>query len=505
MQESIFHLAMPGLFNALTPFHLFMISVAMVIGIIAGALPGISGTTACALLVPFTFAMQPDTGLVLLGAIWTGANYGGSNSAILLNIPGTPANIATTFDGYPMTKNGQGEQALLCGLICSVIGGIVGTLVLIFVFAPLAVLSVKFGKAEFFLLCVFGLTTIASMSAGNTLKGLLGACIGLMLGTIGLDPVIGIPRFTFGVDSLIGGIQLVPALIGIFAFSQVLELIEQRKVVIAVYERTPRLIQTVVGKVFRTCKVNLLRSSLIGTFIGILPGAGGSVASLVAYAEAVRWDRQPEKYGHGAIEGVVASEAANNAVIGGALVPMMGLGIPGCSTAAVIMGALLIHGITPGSKLLVNSGPIAYTFIMSLLVSNFVMLIIGYFMLRTAANMLRVPVRLIIPMVLILAVIGSYTVSNNMVDVYVMIACGILSYILSKGGITPGPIALGLVLGPIAEDALCVALTIVQAKGSFAEVFVFRPLCLLIITMIVIALLSPVLPKLKRHRADVDS
>ena len=498
MSDGFLALALSGLWNAVLPYHLLLCGFGVVVGIVVGALPGLSSTMACALLVPMTFAMQPSTGLILLGAIWTGAIYGGSNAAILLNIPGTPSSIATAFDGYPMTRKGEGEKALLTGLLSSVIGGVVGVLVLLSAFAPLAALSVKFGKAEFFWLCVFGLSTIAAMSAGNCLKGLLGACLGLMLGTVGLDPVIGIPRFTFGLDSLIEGIQLVPALIGIFAFAQVLELTEQRSTVIAEYRSTPGLIRSVSGALWNRCKIGLLRSSLIGTFIGMLPGAGGPVASLIAYSEAVRWDKRPEKYGTGAMEGVVASEAANNAVIGGSLVPMMGLGIPGCPTAAVVMGGLLVHGIIPGSKLLADSAPIAYTFIMSLLVANVLMLFLGYVLLRLSANLLRVPVRWIIPMVLILSVIGSYTLRNSMVDVYVMVGCGIGSFFLSRVGIEAGPLSLGLVLGPITEDALNIALTMVRAKGSWLEVFVTRPLCLLFIALTILALVAPLFQRGKR-------
>lgn len=494
-------LALAGLQNALLPYHIGLASFGIVVGIIVGALPGLSSTTACALLVPFTFAMEPSTGLILLGSIWTGAIYGGSNAAILLNIPGTPSSIATAFDGYPMTKKGQGEVALLTGLVSSVIGGLVGVLVLLLAFAPLAVLSLKFGKSEFLWLCIFGLSTIAAMSSENCVKGLLGGAIGLMLGTIGLDPVIGIPRFTYGFDSLIDGIQLVPALIGIFAFAQVLELTQQKKVVIAEYKRTPNLIRVVSNTLLSKCKLNLARSSLIGTFIGMLPGAGGPVASLISYSEAVRWDKNPQRFGTGDIDGVVASEAANNAVIGGSLVPMMGLGIPGCATAAVVMSGLMVHGIIPGSKMLTESAPIAYTFIMSLILANFLMLVIGYFMLRLSANLLRVPVRWIIPMVLVLAAIGSYSLRNSMVDIYIMAGCGIGSFYLSKVGVEAGPISLGLVLGPIVEDALNVSLSMVQAKGSYLEVFLFRPLCILFIALTVLSLVAPEIRRRKMEKA----
>ncbi len=490
---SIISLAVNGLWNVLSPYGLLLCTFGISLGIVVGALPGLSSTMACALLVPMTFSMQPSTGLILLGAIWCGAIYGGSNAAILLNIPGTPSSIATAFDGYPMTRKGQSERALFIGLVSSVVGGIVGVLVLLSAFAPLAALSVKFGKPEFFWLCIFGLSTIAALSPGNAIKGLLGASIGLLLGTIGLDPIIGIPRFTFGTEMLIEGIQLVPGLIGIFAFAQVLELTEQKSVVIAEYKTTPNLIRNVFGELFSTCKANLLRSSIIGTFIGMLPGAGGPVASLVAYGEAKRWDKDPKRFGSGVSDGIVASESANNAVIGASLVPMMGLGIPGCPTAAVVMSGLLVHGILPGSKMLLESGDIAYTFIMSLLLVNILMLFIGYGMLRLSANLLRVPTRLLIPMVLIMAVIGSYTLRSSMVDVYVMLGCGILSFFLGRAGVGAGPLSLGLVLGPLTEDAFNISLTFMQAKNSFLEVFITRPLCIFFILLTITSLCLPVL------------
>ncbi len=500
MPESFMALAMDGLLNALTPYHLLLSCVGIVLGVVVGVLPGLSSTTACALLVPLTFTMEPSTGLILLGAIWCAAIYGGSNASILLNIPGTPSSIATAFDGFPMTQQGKGERALCTALVASVVGGLVGVLVLLLAFAPLAELSVKFGKPEFFWLCVFGLSTIASMSSGNVIKGLLGGAIGLMLGTVGLDPVIGIPRFTFGVDSLIDGIQLVPALIGIFAFAQVLDLTEQRSAKIAEYHSIPNLLPAVLRDVFAKSKLNMARSSILGTFIGMLPGAGGPVASLISYNEAMRWDKDPSRYGTGVEDGLVASEAANNAVIGGSLVPMMGLGIPGCPTAAVVMGGLLVHGLIPGSKLLTDSAPIAYTFIMSLLVVNVLMLFIGYAMLKLSANLLRMPTRWIIPMVLVMASIGAFSLRNSMFDVYVMVACGIFSFVLGRVNIDAGPLSLGLVLGPIIEDALNISLSMVQAQGSFISVFVTRPLCLLFIVLTIIAIGMPLVTKNRKGR-----
>jgi putative tricarboxylic transport membrane protein len=502
MVDGFFTLAVNGLLNAVTPYHLLLCAIGIACGIIVGVLPGISATTATALLIPMTFAMEPATGLVLLGAIWTAAIYGGSNATCLLNIPGTPSSIATSFDGYPMTRKGEGERAMTIALIASVIGGLIGVFVLLFAFAPLARLSVMVGAPEYFWLCIFGLSTIASLSTGSALKGLLGACIGLLIGTIGLDPVIGIPRFTFGVPAMIEGIQLVPALIGIFAVGQVLHLTQQGSGFIAEYKRTPKLFTTVLGDLARSSKLNLIRSSIIGTVIGMLPGAGGPVASLISYNEAKRWDRNPARFGTGTGDGVVASEAANNAQIGSSLVPMMGLGIPGSPTAAIVLGGLLIHGIIPGSRMLTDAADIAYTFIMSLVVANILLLPIGFIMLRVTANILRVPTRWVIPMVLVMATIGTYSLHNSMVDVYVMLVCGIGAYFLARVGVSTGPLALGLVLGPFIEDALNISLQFSQARGSYVEVFFMRPMSLVFIGLTLIALLLPIFQeKFSKRRA----
>jgi len=503
MESNLMILFINGFTNALHPYHIILMCLGVIGGIIIGTLPGLTATMATALLVPFTFRMNPSAGLVLLGAVWCGGVYGGANSAILLNIPGTPSSFATTLDGYPLTKRGDADLALIMSLISSVIGGIFGVLVLAALFAPLARFSVKFGKAEYFWLCIFGLTTISALSSKDLLKGLLGGAIGLLLGTIGLSPISAGPRFTFGYMPLIQGVALIPALIGMFAFSQALTMVEHDEKYIATYKHRKGITKKVFKYLFSKCKLLLLKSSIIGTFIGILPGAGGSVASIISYNEARRSDKNPEKYGEGAIEGIIASETANNAVIGGACIPMLGLGIPGAPVAAIIMGGLLAHGIIPGSKLLVESGNIAYDFIAALLLSNIIMLFIGYFMIKLTANCLRIPSYFIVPIILVLSTIGSYTMRNSLLDVKIMFIVGILSFILSKVGISPAPMSLGLILGPIAEESLGISLVIAKAKGSILQVLVCRPLSILLILLSIITMLTPIfLEKYKKRSLD---
>lgn len=501
MEHNIIELIISGLINSLSPYHILLMVLGVAGGIVIGTLPGLTATMAVALLVPITFVMEPSTGLVMLGAVWCGAIYGGANAAILLNVPGTPSSIATTFDGYPMTKKGDADKAMLASLIASAIGGIIGVIILLTLFAPLAQLSLKFGKPEYFWFCIFGLTTISAMSTGNVFKGLLGGFLGLLIGTIGIDPVAGIPRFTFGYKPLVQGIQLVPALIGFFAFSQMLTLMERDVKYIAKYKQRPNLLKSLLSEMYQKGRSIILRSSFLGTFIGILPGAGGPVASIIAYNEAKRWDKNPEKYGKGALEGIMASESSNNAVIGGSLIPMMGLGIPGCPAAAVVMGGLLAHGIIPGSKLLTESADVAYTFIMALIVANLIMLPVGYFLIKLVGNILNVPLYFVAPVILVLSTIGSYALRNSMLDVFVMVICGIIAYLLSKVDIDAGPLALGLVLGPIAEDALGVSLVIAQAKGSIMQLLFLRPVSIILIILSILSVFSPlILAQIKKKK-----
>ena len=332
MGQSILELITYGLYNAMSPYHLLLMSLGTIAGIIGGALPGITSTTAIALMLPFTLSMNPSSGLVLLGAIWVGAMYGGSIAATLFKVSGTPSAIATTFDAYPMAMAGDADKALFTSLISSATGGFIGALCLMLLFAPLARISVKFSKPEYFWLVVFGLTTIASISSKNIIKGLISVLIGLLIITIGLDPFLAIPRFTFGYNRLIMGINMVPILIGVFGFSQVLTIMERHDKFLAEIKtrKFSILISSGLSEIWKKCKIILLRSSLIGTFVGMLPGAGGPIGSIIAYNEAVRWDKNPKKYGTGVVEGIAASESANNGNIGCSLIPMMGLGIPGC-------------------------------------------------------------------------------------------------------------------------------------------------------------------------------
>jgi putative tricarboxylic transport membrane protein len=499
MWESIW----AGFLTSLEPFNFFLIVAGITGGIVIGALPGLTATMGVALMVPVTFTMDPVSGLIMLGAIYLGAIYGGANAAILINTPGTPSSVATTFDGWPMCKNGKADEALIAALLASVIGGIVGILFLLFISKPLAIFSLRFGAPEFFWLCIFGLSTIAAMSMNNVIKGLVAGALGILISLIGLDPVQGLPRFTFGYYPLVSGIEIIPAMIGLFSFSQVMYLIGNRKNYIAEYNPKPGALKRVIIEMWTKCKMCLAKSSVIGMIVGVLPGAGGEIASIIAYNETKRWDKDPSRFGKGAIEGVVASETANQALIGGALAPMLTLGIPGSAVAAVMMGGMLAHGIQPGFKIFELENNLAYTFIVSMLVASIVMLFVGYFLIKGTAKVLNLPTSYISVGIVCLCVIGTYAIRNSMLDVAVMLIFGIIGHFCIRVNLDPGAMALGIILGPIVEENLGKSMALAKADGSLFMVFFGNPISLFLIVMTVFSVFAPsILHWIKRGRGQ---
>lgn len=479
-----------GSLNLLDPVNLLVMFVGVAIGIVGGMLPGISVVTTLALFMPFTFSMPATTALIALGAVFCGATYGGANAAILINTPGQPGSIATTFDGYAMTQQGRAEEGLYTALLASSFGGVVGALLLLLFFEPLSGIALKFGSEAFFWMAIFGLTTLAAMSPGNVMKSLLGGCIGLGLSTVGLDPAEGFPRFTFDCYDLVQGLDMVVLMTSLFSFSQMLFLLESGDGYIADLVRRPKAFLTALKGVW-ACRKLLTLMSCLGCFIGGLPGAGGSVASIITYNEARRWDRNPDRWGTGVIEGVAVPEAANNACVGGSLVPLMALGIPGSASAAILMGGLLSQGLTPGPQLLENNADVAYTFISSLIFVNIVMVLVGWVLVKVCSRILDVPKLVIIPTVITLSILGAYSLRNSMFDVLVLLLTGGGAYLCLKARISPASIALGVVLGPIIEEAL--STTIMRSySSSLPDLLVFSPMSLLFITLSAVSLLVPV-------------
>lgn len=489
----------PAIGHLFEPFNILLMIAGLTGGIIIGSLPGLTATMGVALMVPVTFAMDATSGLIMLGAIYIGSIYGGANSAILICTPGTPSAVATTFDGWPMCQQGNADRGLYGSLISSSFGGIIGTFMLLFLAAPLARFSLNFQAAENFWLCIFGLSTIAVMSSGNMVKGLMSGAIGLLVSTIGLDPHEGIPRFTFGYYPLVQGVAVIPAMIGLFSFSQVLYLIGSYKPFIAEYNPTKGAFRKTFSELFRKCKVILLRSSIIGGFVGMLPGAGGEIASIIAYNESKRWDKNPEKYGKGAIEGVAASESANNAVIGGALIPMLTLGIPGSAVAAVILGALLAKGIQPGFKVFTASGDLAYTFIMSQFAVNLLMIPVGFLLAKLMTRLLKVRLTVVAIGIVVLSVIGSYAISNSMLDIWMVLAFGFFGYFCARVGFDTGAMALGIILGEMIEENLGKAEQLSHSMGdSLLRALTASPISWLLIALTALSLCTPMLLKMKR-------
>jgi len=486
------------------PLNLLLVTVGVGGGVVVGALPGLTATMAIALLVPFTFTMEPVHGLILMGGIYSGAIYGGCFSAILINTPGTPSAIATTFDGYPMAKRGESYRAIVTGTIASVIGGLIGVLFLIFLSPPLSRASLKFGPPEFFWLTAFGLTIIATLASKSILKGLIGGAFGLLLSMIGIAPIEGSVRYAFGTVSLQNGIALIPALIGFFCVPEILSMIEQKdKTVTALpYRRQRNVILGVFLKILRKPFL-LIRSAVIGTIVGIIPGAGGNIASMVSYNEAVRASRYPHKFGKGYMYGVVAAETANNAEVSGSLIPLLTLGIPGAPPAAVLLGALLLQGMRPGADLFTVHGKITYTFILSLVLANLLILPIGVLGGKWLSRLLtRVPVTLLAPFIFLLSVIGSYAINKNMFDVFVMLFFGLLGYVGRKIGFSPGPVVLGLILGDICEQGLVQSILMGRASGSVLQMFFTRPISIVLIVLTLMSALWPVAQSMMRKRGS---
>jgi len=435
-----------------TPLKILLMIGGTIGGIFLGAAPGLSPTMAVALLVPFTFYMQPTDGLVLLGAVYTATVAGGAITAILINIPGAPANIATMFDGHPMALKGKAEKALYLAFLSSLVGGLFGVAVLILFTPPVARMAMEFGPSELFWMAIFGVSVIAGLSSGTVVKGLYGGAFGMLISCIGENPVYGVERFVFA-DMLTGGISIIPALIGLFAVPQVFTLVETMGQVID--KRTFKAQKGVLKEaIIETCRhyKQLILGSVVGTIIGAIPGAGGSVAGLIAYDQNRKISKNPELLGTGVSEGVIAVESSNNSMVGPSLIPLLTMGIPGSPTAAVLMGGLLIHGLFPGPELFTKYADVTYTFITSMIVAQFAMGIFGIIISRYSHLVMNVSNLAMCVSVTVLAVFGSYSVQNSMDDVFIMFCLGLLMYLGSKRSFSAAPVVLGLILGPLAED-----------------------------------------------------
>ncbi len=462
-----------------TIFSLANLGVAVfstLLGIIIGAIPGLNGPIGVAVLLPLTFSMDPATGLIMLGGLYMGSTYGGSISAILLNCPGTSEAACTALDGYKMATSGRASEALQFSILASEFGGLFGCVVLLTLTPLLAQVALAFGPPEMCLIALAGLTFIGSMAEGDLKYSFLAVALGILFSTVGPDYNTGDFRFTLGINSLKAGIPLVPVIVGVFAATEMLLLVTDAGSRIVNVQLQSASVLNSARYMFKKCWQTLIRSTLIGTWIGILPGTGSTVASFVSYGDARR--RNPE-IGNGVPEGIVAPESANNAAVGGSLVPLLALGVPGSATAAIMYGALTIHNIIPGADLFTKSSEMTYTFIGGMFLSTICMGIMGIVCIRLFVQVPKARTCFVIPAVLVASMVGTYTVGNSITDLFLVLCFGCLGIIFRKTAIPIPPLLLGVILGPVVEQNLL--RTMVLANGAHSNLlfyFVSRPVCL---------------------------
>ena len=476
-----------------------MLLLGTVFGLILCSTPGLSPTMAVALAIPFTFKMEPAHGLILLGALYTSTVAGGAVSAILLKIPGAPANIATTLDGHTMARNGDGKRALQLSFLASLFGGVAGVLLLIFATPVLAKWALVFGPSESFWIAILGVTVIGTLGSNSVIKGLLAGCIGLWISTIGFDDILGTQRFIFH-SSLAGGINIIPALIGLFAIPQVISMFAKGRARedFEVLSIKPHPLRKAITQVSRRTRALGIGTS-VGAIIGLIPGVGGQIAGLVAYDQTRNFSPEREKFGTGHSEGIIAAESANNAMVGPSLVPLLTLSIPGSPTAAVLLGGLIIHGIFPGPNIFRDYPEVVWPFINSMLIGQILMCVFGLMIAGLAANVARVPRAVMAAVVLALAVFGSYSVQLSMDDVFVMLVLGTGMYFLERYGYSAAPLVLGLILGPIAEGNFVEGAMIAAAQNGVLPYFFTGTLNMVLIAIVLGSIVYSVWLELKNR------
>jgi len=440
-----------GILLMADPTNVGLIFVAVLIGVIVGALPGLSSPMAVALLLPFTISMDPVPAISMMAALYCAGTFGGSICAILINAPGAPPAVATAFDGYPMAKRGEAGRALGIAAISSICGGIFSLVIFLVATPLLAKIATSFRPMEYFALAVFALSMLASISGKSPVRNLIAGAVGVLLGTVGIHLTTGVERFTFNLPALTGGIGFVPVLIGLFALA---ELLNQSETADKAYER----IKAVVVKLptredFRRIWGTILRSSGIGTFIGVLPAEGATVAAIMGYNEAKRWSKHKEEFGNGCPEGIAGPEAANNAATGGAMVPTLALGIPGSATTAVILAALIMHGFRPGPYLMKQTPEFVYAIFAAMLLANFMFLVIGLAGAKVFSRITLIPRSFLWPAVFVFALVGSYSYGASLMDVWVMLIAGFVGFIMLRHSFAPAPLVMGLILGKLVEES----------------------------------------------------
>lgn len=462
-----------GFLTVLRPECLFLVIAGVAVGILFGAVPGLTSVMAVALFLPVTYGMDAGSGIAVLAALYIGATSGGLISAVLLKIPGTPASIATCWDGHPMVEKGEGAKALGVGVVFSFLGTVFSIAALIFIAPPLARVALRFGPHEYFAIAVFSLTLIATLSSGSMIKGLFSGALGFAFATVGIAPIEANVRFGFGSYELNDGFKTLTVLIGLFAVSEVLKTAESVK-----REAPPEVKQVNMGKIrgfgfsmaeFLGQMPNFIRSSLIGVGVGILPGIGAGTSNILSYIAAQKQSKHPERFGTGIIDGIVASETANNAGIGGAMIPLMTLGIPGDGVTAILLGGFMVHGIAPGPLLFQNHAKLVYTVFAALILASVAMLLIEFYGLRIFIKLLKIPKHILLPVVFILCVVGAFGLSSLTFDVWTILLFGVIGYMFVGFKVPQAPFIIGFILGPMAEINLRRGLML--SDGRFSGFF----------------------------------
>lgn len=482
---------------ALSLENILFVFLGVLAGTIIGMLPGLGPISALALMIPLTFGMNPASALILMAGVYYGAIFGGSTSSILLNAPGVAGTVATSFDGYPMARQGKAGKALAIAAYASFIGGTVSVIALMLIAPLLAQFAISFGPAEYFALMVLGLSAVTSLADKSMVKALISTLLGLMVATIGIDAQTGTSRFTFGSGKLMDGIDFLVITLGIFAMAEILAVIAQR-VNNAKQQHgaigTLRLSKDEAKRIAPP----IARGSILGFFVGVLPGAGATIASLLSYTMERKINKNKKNFGKGAVEGVAAPEAANNAACGGSFVPLLTLGIPGSGSTAVLMGALLILGVQPGPLMFQERPDVFWGFVSSMYIGNIFLLLLNLPLIPYFAKILEVPRALLISLIIVFCFIGVYGVSFSVFDLFMLIGFGVLGYIMRQSGFPVAPMILAFILGGMMEQAMRQALTISNGDWS---IFIHKPISLFLLILALLALTSPLLSKVLKRPA----
>jgi putative tricarboxylic transport membrane protein len=493
---------------AVTPINILFLTIGAFVGMIVGIFPGFGPSAGIAILLPLTFSLEPTTAIIMLAGIYYGSMYGGTITSILINTPGESATVASTLDGYPLAKQGRAGPALVMQAVASFIGGTIGV-ILISSLAPMfASVAISFGPAEYFMLMVMGLLTLTLMTGENKRNGVVSALLGIAIATVGVDIVSGAQRYTFGSPELINGIDFIPVAIGLFGLGELFYCIHEglhkekkkKEEIIKVSYKGKDFWPE--AKDYLESKFTFIRASILGFVIGVLPGAGATIASLMAYSVEKKMSKTPEKFGNGAMQGLTGPEAANNAASSGAMIPLLTLGIPGSGSTAVLLGAFLMWGLQPGPLLMENNPEFAWGLITSMYLGNVVLLLVNIVAIPVFVKIFRIPYRLLVPVILMLCIVGTFSIHGSIIETWILLATGIIGYFMKLYGYSPAALVLALVLGPLAENTLRQSL--ITSGGSFM-VFIERPVSLGLLIVILLIALTPIITKLiKKSKKDDD-